>query len=139
MSDCIQSATHPHADLSQPASHHGPGLSGLRHVHLNRQATLTFQLVHPTSHPPPNRPSQQGTQHTMCTPSDQPKHWLILPDPTAIGIGLRYASRTPVTTFRSGEPLSNTLTTYPQNGANYGKIGAIRTLVELKRETSDDI
>jgi len=50
---------------------------------------------------------------------------LILPDPTAIGIGLRYASRTPATTFRSGEPLSNTLTTYPQNGANYGKLWLI--------------
>jgi len=40
--------------------------------------------------------------------------------------------------YRSGEPLSNTLTTYPQDGDNYGKIGAIRTLVGLIRETSDE-
>ena len=63
-----------------------------------------------------------GPDSKHLTHCDQPKHWLILPDPTAIGIRLRYASRTPVTTFRSGEPLSNTLTTYPQDGDNYGKI-----------------
>lgn len=38
---------------------------------------------------------------------------------------LRYASRTPDTTFRSGTPLSNTLTTYPPDRDNLGKLRLI--------------
>ena len=48
---------------------------------------------------------------------------------------LRYASRTPETTFRSGVPLSNTLTTYPPDGDNLGKTTATADADDIDPET----
>jgi hypothetical protein len=123
MKDCILSAEHQmRTRANQPAT---PALDSWvedTSTSTDRQHYIS-ELVHPLT-PTANPSLQQGNgfQHTHC---DQPKHWLILPDPTAIGIRLRYASRTPVTTYRSGEPLSNTLTTYPQDGDNHGKLWLI--------------
>jgi len=46
---------------------------------------------------------------------------LILPDPTAIGVGLSHASRAPRATAGRGGRLSNTWLTYPREGDNLGK------------------
>ena len=51
---------------------------------------------------------------------------LILPDPTAIGVGLSHASRTPPSHRRGrGARLSNTWLTYPWDGDNLGKLRLI--------------
>jgi len=54
-----------------------------------------------------------------------PQNRLILPDLTAIGLRLSHASRTPQATVGRGERLSNTLSIYPQDGDNLGKLRLI--------------
>ena len=54
-----------------------------------------------------------------------PQHRLILPDPTAIGVGLSHASRAPRATAGRGGRLSNTWLTYPREGDNLGKLRLI--------------
>jgi len=55
-----------------------------------------------------------------------PQLRLILPDLTAIGVGLRHASRTPPSRRgRRGARLRNTWLTYPWDGDNPGKLGLI--------------
>ncbi len=55
----------------------------------------------------------------------RPQLRLILPDPTAIGVGLSHGSRAPPGTRGRGERLSNTWLTYPRDGDNPGKLGLI--------------
>ena len=50
---------------------------------------------------------------------------LILPDRTAIGVGLSHASRTPGGMAGRGGRLSNAWLTYPREGDNPGKLGLI--------------
>jgi len=54
----------------------------------------------------------------------RPRFRLILPDPTAIGVGLSHGSRTPRLPRRGGR-LSNTWLTYPRDGDSPGKLGLI--------------
>ncbi|MFX1245645.1 MAG: hypothetical protein ACFE8F_11860 [Promethearchaeota archaeon] len=72
MKDWIQSAAHPDADPSQPASPQGPGLLGRRYVHLNRQATLTIPTSAPNFTPTANRPNNTGPVATYATQATTP-------------------------------------------------------------------
>jgi hypothetical protein len=65
---------------------------------------------------------QAGPQKPCETP---PQNRLILPDLTAIGLGLSHASCTSQATLRRSALLSNTLSIYPQDGHNLGKLRII--------------
>jgi hypothetical protein len=62
---------------------------------------------------------------SLSTPPHAARLRLILPDPTAIGVGLTHGSLGAGGTAGSGGRLSNTWLTYPREGDNPGKLGII--------------